>query len=235
MAVAGNDLGGYRLFGEAELARHIFLDPGIDIGEGPDRAGDGAGGDLGPGVEESLLGALEFGVERSELQPERGRLGVNPVAAADGERVLMLEGAALERLQQPLQVGMQDIAGARQLNGEAGIQDIRGRQPKMQETRFGPDVLGDIGEKGDDVVLGFLLDLVNAGDLELRALADQAGRLLGDEAQFGLGVAGMELDIEPDLEFRLRLPDRRHLRAAITRNHRAPISSRRDITPTKAI
>ncbi len=47
VAVARDDLGRDRLGHEAELLRDMLLDGGIDIGEGADRAGNGAGRDLG--------------------------------------------------------------------------------------------------------------------------------------------------------------------------------------------
>ena len=46
----------------------------------------------------------------------------------------------------------------------------------MDEARLGPDMLGEVGEEGDDVVLGLALDLVDARDLELAALAHRLGR-----------------------------------------------------------
>ena len=36
----------------------------------------------------------------------------------------------------------------------------------MDEARLGPDEFGEMGQKGDDVVLGDLLDRVDAGDVE---------------------------------------------------------------------
>ena len=61
------------------------------MGEGADRAGDGAGGDLLAGAHQPLAGAGELGIGDSELEPEGGRLGMDAVAAADRQRVLVLE------------------------------------------------------------------------------------------------------------------------------------------------
>ncbi len=41
----------------------------------------------------------------------------------------------------------------------------------MQPARRRADVFGDRGGEGDDVVLGDLLDLLDPGDVEARALA----------------------------------------------------------------
>ena len=67
------------------------------MGEGADRARDGAGRDLVPCRDEPCAGAHEFGIGISELEPERGGLGMHAVAAADGQRVLVLERARFQR------------------------------------------------------------------------------------------------------------------------------------------
>ena len=41
----------------------------------------------------------------------------------------------------------------------------------MQEARFGPHDLGDVGQEGDDVVLDLALDLIDARDVERRLAA----------------------------------------------------------------
>src|SRR5260221_13741805 len=89
----------------------------------------------------------------------------------------------------------------------------------MNETRVGTDVLGKVGQEGDHVVVGFALDLVDACDLELALLPDRARRRRRDDAQRCLGVAGMRLDLEPDAETVLRLPDRAHRGAARAGDH----------------
>ena len=92
----------------------------------------------------------------------------------------------------------------------------------MHETRVGADELGEMGQEGDDVVLGHALDLVDALDVEgdlPRLLPDGLGALLRDDAELGQRVAGMRLDLEPDAEARLRLPDGDHLGAGIAGDH----------------
>ena len=91
-----------------------------------------------------------------------------PWRAADGRRQLVLEGAALERRQQRVDVGDQDVGGARELHGEAGVEHVGAGHALMDEARVGADELGEMGEEGDDVVLGHALDLVDARDVERR-------------------------------------------------------------------
>src|SRR5579885_1865913 len=83
--VARDDLRRDRLRREPEPRRDMRLDLGPDIGEGADRAGDGAGRDLVPRLLEPPLRALELGMEARELQPEGRGLGMDAVAAADRE------------------------------------------------------------------------------------------------------------------------------------------------------
>ena len=90
----------------------------------------------------------------------------------------------------------------------------------MHEAGFGADMLAQIGQKGDDVVLGLALDLVDPRDLPTAARPDRLGGGFRDGAQGGLRVAGMGFDLEPDPETVLRRPDRDHGRTTVAGNHR---------------
>ena len=95
------------------------------MGKGADRAGDGAGRDLFACREEPGAGANELGIGVSELEPEGGRLGMDAVAAADGQRVLMLDRAGLQRRKQPIDIGDEQVGGLDQLKVEAGVEHVR--------------------------------------------------------------------------------------------------------------
>ena len=167
-------------------------------------------------------GALKLGIEASKLDAECGGLAMNAVAAPYGRRVFMLEGAALERLQQPIDVFYQNIARARELNRKAGVEQIRGRHTLVDEARLGPDDFRQMRKEGHDIVLHFALDFVDARHIEIGARAfapDGARGGLGNDADFGQRIGRVRLDLEPDAKFRFRRPDRRHLCARITRNH----------------
>ena len=96
----------------------------IDIGEGSDRPGNGAGGDFLAGAYQALACAGKLGIGIGKLHPEGRGLGMNAVAAADGERVAMLEGAALQGLEQLIEIGEQEIAGAGKLHAETGVEHV---------------------------------------------------------------------------------------------------------------
>ena len=87
----------------------VGFDARIDVGEGADGTRDRAGRDLRAGVLHPLPGARELGVGLCQLQAEGDRLGMDAVAAADGRCHLVLEGARLERRQQPVEVGEQEV------------------------------------------------------------------------------------------------------------------------------
>ena len=125
---------------------------------------------------------------------------------------------------QRVDVGDQNVGGAHQLHVEAGVEHVRRRHALMHEARLRTDDFGEMGEEGDDVVLDLALDLVDPRGVEFRGVAllpDRLRRLFRDHAEFGHGVGGMGLDLEPDAKARLRRPDRRHLRAGVARNGHA--------------
>ena len=92
----------------------------------------------------------------------------------------------------------------------------------MDEARVRPDEFGEVGQEGDDVMLGDALDLVDAIDIEFRRAAllpDCLRSFLRDHADLGQCVAGMRLDLEPDAEAGFRRPDGDHVRARVAWDH----------------
>ena len=93
---------------------------------------------------------------------------MDAVAAADGRRQLVFEGALLERRQQRIDIGDQDVGGAFQLHRQTRIEHVGRCHALMHETRFRPDELAQMRQEGDDVVLDLALDGVDALDVERR-------------------------------------------------------------------
>lgn len=149
----------------------MFLDARVDIGEGADGAGDRAGGDFRTGINEALAVTVHLGIEAGKGQAHRGRLGMDAVAAADAHRVLVFEGAGLESREHPVDVGEQQIGGAHELDVEGGVENVGRGHALMHKTAVGADKFGEMGEEGDDVVLGHGLDLIDAGDVKRGAAA----------------------------------------------------------------
>jgi len=225
VAVARDHLGGDGLDAEPQLLSDMGLDARIDVGEGPDRARDRAGGDVVAGRGEAGAVAGEFGISLRQLEAEGDRLGVDAVAAADRRRQLVLEGAALQHRQQSVEIRDQDVRRAAQLHREAGVEHVGAGHAQMEEARLRPDPLGGPGQEGDDVVLHDGLDRVDRGDVDRRIgrppVADRLGRFPGHRAELGHRVERVRLDLEPDAVTRLRFPERSHCGAGVAGDHEA--------------
>ena len=127
----------------------MLLDTRVDIGESADRARNRAGGDLLAGGNEALLGAQKFGIGKGKLEAERDGLGVDAVAPADGQRVLVLESPAFELREKLIEIGQEDIGGAHELHIEAGIEHVGRGHALVKVARVGPDNLAEMREEGD--------------------------------------------------------------------------------------
>ena len=84
-----------RLDSETHGLGDMRFDARVDLREGADCAGNGAGRDFLACGNQALFRAGEFGIGISQLETERHRLGMDAVRAADGRRHLVFEGAGL--------------------------------------------------------------------------------------------------------------------------------------------
>ncbi len=223
--VARDHLGRDRLGCKAELFGDVGLDRRVDIGKGADGARDRASRDLCARRGETLPIAGEFGVVPGKLEAKRRRLGMDAVAAADGERVFVLESAPLQRRRQRIEIGEQQVGRLLQLHRQAGVEHVARGHTLVQKPGLGTDVLGEVGQQGDGFVVDLALDLADALDLEGAALAHGARRAFRNDAELGLRLAGVRLDLELNAEVVLGLPDRGHPRAAVARDHDRVASS----------
>jgi hypothetical protein len=90
-------------------------------------------------------------------------------------------------------------------------------------------VLGDGGSEGDDVMTDFGLDLVDAVDGEGTLVTDGVGGGLGDEAEFGKGLGGGDLDGEPAAIFVFVGPDAAHGGTCVAGNQGEALQALREI------
>src|ERR1700678_1140384 len=157
---------------------------------------------FGGGVEAGEV-ALHLGVPEEELEAEGGGLGVDAVGAADDGSVLELDGALFEGVGEGDDAGADDGGGFFELEGLRGVDYVGAGEAVVEPTRVfgGGDVFGDGGGEGDDVVLHFGFDLVDAVDGEGAAVADGVGGRLRDEAEFGESLRGGDFNGEPALVF----------------------------------
>ena len=206
-------------------AGDVRLHLGIDLRERADRPGNGAGRDLRARADEPFLGAEEFRIGIGELDAERRRLGMNAVGTPDRRRELVLEGTPAQRREQLVDIGDQQIGGAHQLHVEAGVEHVGGGHALMDEARLGAHDLGEVGEKGDHVVLDLALDRIDPRNVEGGVLAlvpDFLGGGLRNDPELGERVGRMRLDLEPDAVAHLRVPDRSHFGPCVAWNHGQP-------------
>ena len=139
--------------------------PRVEMREGADGAADGGHGDLGPRRHQPRAVTGELGVVAGELEPEGRRLGMDAVAAADGQGVFVLEGAGLQRGQHRIDIRQQQVRRLRQLHRQAGIEHVGTGHAQMDEAAVRPDRLGQPGQEGDHVVAGLALDRVDPLDV----------------------------------------------------------------------
>ncbi len=81
------------------------------------------------------------------------------------------------------------------------------------------DPLRDGGGEGDHVVLGDLLDFLDARDVEGAALANIAGGVRRHDAHCRHRLGGGGFHEQPGLVAALVAPDPPHVRVGVARNH----------------
>ena len=142
--------------------------------EHPDRAGDLADADDLPGAQQPIQIALQLGVPQRQLDAERHRLGMDAVGAANHRGAAVLLGARPYRVERAGQILDDQVAGFTHLQRLRGVDHVGGGEAEVQPARRRPDLFGDRGGEGDDVVLGDLLDRFDARHVEPGARAQLA-------------------------------------------------------------
>ena len=112
-----------------------------------------------------------------------------------------------------------DLGGVDHLQGHGRVEHIRRGQAEVKVARGRSDELRDRCREGDDVVLRFQLDLVDAIDGEIRLGFDFGGGVFGNDALRGERFRDGEFDVEPALVFVLVFPDPAHRRTCVARYH----------------
>src|SRR5258705_12384274 len=89
---------------------------------------------------------------------------MNAVGAADLRRQFEFQCAALEHVEEGLDLRQQNFAGIAQQQGISRIDHIGRGQSVVNKSGGFTDRFRQVGGKGDDVVVSSLFDLVNAFD-----------------------------------------------------------------------
>ena len=223
MPVTWDDLCGYRLNCEVQFRRNMRFDLGIDIGKCSHSARNRTGRNLSARRDQALASTRKFGIGLGELQPEGNRFGMDAVAAANRRRKFMLQRAGFDRGKQLVHIGNQQVGGARQLHSKAGVEHVGGRHALVHETRFITDLLGNPSQESNHVMLGHCLDRVNRRDINLGVgcppFPKRLCRRFRYHTQICQSIGCVCLNLEPNPEPRLRLPDGDHIGARIAGDH----------------
>ena len=129
----------------------------------------------------------------------------------------MIESLLLQRGKKVIQILNKDIGRLAQEKGQRGIQNVRRGQPHVNEAAVLADFFRHGGEKGNDIVLGRLFDLIDPVNIKSCLLLDIFQGGLGDFPPFSHSLAGQNLDIQPLLVPVFRAPDGGHLFSRISR------------------
>ena len=195
-------------------------DPLLELGRrrrvGADRARQRP--DAPPGrTRASSRSAFRCGLEREagELDPERGRLGVDPVRAPDAQRVDMLARRCGERLDEPPRFRQDELGDMSELEREAGVEHVARGQPVVDPATRRTGRGGQHVDERGGVVVGDLLALVDLIDCERRR-SDRVELVAGRAVElFGRG----DLDQAHRLEVGVLRPDLGERGAGVARDH----------------
>ena len=227
VTVALHDLRADRIRGEAELRHDRRLDLRAELAVRAHRAAELAGG-------RSAAAARSLRRSRSSSNAHVASFRPSVIGSAWTEwvRPIITVPACSRALRansadQLVQLRQQQVRRGAALQRQRRIHHIARRQPEMQVSAFLPNRLGDLVDEGDDVVVGGLLQLGDAGNVDAAALLDGRDRLRGHDALVSQGMERGDLDPQHVLEARLVGPDRGHLRLRVARDHAvAPTSGR---------
>ena len=219
MAVALEDLRRNGGGDDAESLADERLDERIDVAVVADGAGKLAHAHRLGGRFEALEAALHVRVPEQELHAEGGGLRMDAVRAAHDGRLAVLLGLDRERGDELLDAADDHPAGLVDVDGHGRVHDVGRGQAVVEPLRVLSEALRDAARERDHVVVGGGLDLVDARDGESRVVAHALGGAGGHDAELLPGLRGGELDLQPDLEFVLVRPERRHGGARVAFDH----------------
>ena len=150
--------------------------------------------------------AADLRVPERQLQAERHRLGVDAVRAADHRRAPVLLGARSRTASASASRSVEDqVARLAHLQRLRRVDDVRRGQAEVQPARRRPDLLGHRRRERDHVVLGGLLDLVDARDVErARARGCRAPRRRARCRPSAIASVAASLHLQPGLVPALR-------------------------------
>ena len=159
MTVALEDLRRARRGLEAEPLARDPLDLGLGSRVGADGAGELADAEALDRVDEPLAIAVERERPPGELEPERGRLGVDAVRSTHADRVAVLLGTGDDGSEGAIEALEQERPRVLDGEREGRVEHVRRREAVVEEAAVVAEPLGDRIHEGRNVVVRLPLDL----------------------------------------------------------------------------
>ena len=147
---------------------------------------------------------------------------MDAVGTADADGLPVFQGLPLDDAAEGAEVGQDPLERLLDEEGQGRVDDVVGCQAEVDVARIGPDLLGDRGQEGDDVVLDDLLDGLDPVDGKAGLGLDRPQGGLGDLPETGPGLADGQLDGQPLAVPVLLGPDRPHGGAGVAFDHGGP-------------
>ena len=136
----------------------------------------------------------------------------------------MFSGPDPHDIHQAIEIGQQQVACLAHLQREGRVDHVGGGHAEVQPARRRPDVLGDGGREGDDVVLGGAFDLVDPCRVDRSPLDDVAGRVGRHETVRRHRAGRGRFDAQPGVVLTLVAPEATHRGGCVAGNHETPIN-----------
>ena len=220
MPVTRDHLGRDRLGLEAEPVARDALDLGVDRRVRSDGSRELADAALLERPPDAVACAVELERPAGELPAEGRRLGVDPVRAADADRVAVLLREPNDRGERGFDPMDDQTACVADLQSERGVDHVRGRQAVVEPPALGADLLGHRVDERCEVVVGCLFDLGDTlGCRRCRAAANRRNVRDRDDSQLGPSVQRSQLHLEPAHQLALLRPNPAHLRTGVAGDH----------------
>ena len=156
-------------------------------------------------------------IHQRHFQTERRRLGVNAMRAPHARCKFKFLRFARDDLPERFYIGDENLHCLHHLVRQRCVADIRRRQTFVNVPGGRADMFGDAGQECDDIVVGGLLDFVDALHGKLCFPFDER-----EVARRNLpGFAGEDFDLEPNPKFVFVRPNLAHRFSGIASNHSA--------------
>ena len=197
----------------------IFFHIGVNVRIGADGAGQFAHAHVFRGPFHPLNVPQGLAVPEQQLQAEGGRFRMNAVGTADGRHIFEFHGTAFQHFRQLLQIFQDYVRSLLHLHIQARILHVRGSKAHVDIFGFVAHVFRHGRQKRDDVVVDFLIDLMNTVYIKIRFGFNDLHRFFGNAPQLRIGFAGSDLHIQHGLPFIPFVPDLLHFRTRVSRNH----------------